>query len=108
MRGGAMAKLVILLAAIVLTAGAGYCGPAETTETQDSILGTENGRYVFGQLPDGDKYMLDVRTGRLWVLEEDPDTNQRVLSIVPYENIKGKRSVGPRDIENLAGAVVDD
>jgi hypothetical protein len=81
---------VILLLRPV-TAGNGLADPPAVSR----VLGSANGRYVFGQISDfrADKYMLDTQTGRLWTIETT-DTNEsgEQLFPVPYDSLdeKGK------------------
>lgn len=57
------------------------------------MLGTDNGRFVFGDLQDNEMFMLDTKTGRLWKLvgnAQDP------VKLVPVRyvvlNAKGEET----------------
>ena len=41
---------------------------AQEKTQNNEILSSENGRFIFGQIPEyrRDQYMLDTKTGRLW------------------------------------------
>lgn len=45
-------------------------GQQPTQQQSKSVLASQNGRFVFGQISDSraDQYLLDTQTGRLWVI----------------------------------------
>jgi hypothetical protein len=55
----------------------------------NKILSSENGRYVFGQISDhrADQYMLDSKTGKLWIVSIDSNTGSRYLVQVEYSSL---------------------
>ena len=65
-------------------------------ESQQQILSSQNGRFVFGQISNSgkDKFMLDTATGRLWRIGETGAVGL-FLKSVPYRDDKGTCSVLP-------------
>ena len=76
--------------------------------TQQKVISSENGRFVFGQISDfrSDQYMLDTKTGSLWTIvlkkSKNPDGTDapgeglRVLDPVPYNDINGNLGIEPK------------
>jgi hypothetical protein len=66
------------------------------------ILSSENGRYVFGQVSEyrRDQYMLDTKTGRLWVMvlskTDAAGESIQVLQPVLYQGIDGSSTLEPK------------
>jgi len=56
--------------------------------TQQKVLSTPNGRYIFGQVSDfrSDQYLLDTQTGRLWQIVTDKESRTK-LQAVPFIQI---------------------
>ena len=79
--------------------GIGSTPPQEKTE--QGVLSSGNGRYVFGQISDSskDKFMLDTLSGRLWQIAETGEAGV-FLRAVPYRTEEGKLSPLP---ESLSG-----
>ena len=84
----------------------GFCSivfaePVEVIPPQNKVLGTSNGRFVFGQISSmrRDQYMLDTQSGRLWQIVQSKDKSL-ILQIVPYNHVDGSVSVVPEDIQN--------
>ena len=65
-------------------------------ESRRVTLGSQHGRYVFGQVSDSDKdtFMLDTATGRLWRIAESGAVGL-YLNAVPYRYKKGTFSPLP-------------
>jgi hypothetical protein len=103
-RRGEMKKLAVLLVAVALLVATPALASdlglvlASQTLKQVYVLGTPTGRYVFGMLADGKKYLLDTQTGRVWVLEKMDNTLKFVpLHIDPNAKIivrKAKKAEG--------------
>lgn len=86
-----------LLLMVSFTSFAGV--PTKATQTKNKVLASHqtNQRYVFGQISDraSDQYMLDTKTGRLWIIvcADTNDAlicNNRLLEPVPYVAPDGK------------------
>ncbi len=81
---------------------------AKVTQSQQKVISSENGRFVFGQISDfrSDQYMLDTKTGRLWTIvlkkSKNPDGTDaagegfRVLDPIPYNDINGSLGLEPK------------
>jgi hypothetical protein len=65
-------------------------------ESQQQVLSSSNGRFVFGQISssDKDKFMLDTATGRLWRIGESGAVGL-FLKSVPYRDEDGTCSMLP-------------
>jgi hypothetical protein len=65
-------------------------------KSQQQILSSSNGRFVFGQISNSgkDKFMLDTATGRLWRIGESGAIGL-FLKSVPYRDEEGTCSVLP-------------
>jgi hypothetical protein len=63
-----------------------------------SVLGTDSGRYVYGQVSaqDGNTYMLDTETGRLWYLVAGP-AGEIQLTPIPYRLLDNRHRLVPED-----------
>ncbi|GAC1664436.1 MAG: hypothetical protein PVS3B2_00060 [Candidatus Dormibacteraceae bacterium] len=68
--------------------------PSRTLSSTPSSDG--NGRFVFGQVSDfrADRFMLDTKTGRLWQLVVDKESNYH-LELVPYDDADGRPQPRP-------------
>ena len=68
-------------------------------ESQQAVLSSMHGRYVFGQISDStqDQFMLDTATGRLWRLTKRSDIGV-CLSTVPYRSAEGECSPLPESV----------
>ncbi|WP_461537494.1 hypothetical protein [Spongorhabdus nitratireducens] len=77
-----------------------WAGPVNVTSLQQPILGTPSGRYMFGQISDSrsDQFMLDIETGRLWVIEFDAKGNRR-LKPVPFVQLYGEEANVPEPLD---------
>ena len=51
-----------------------------------NVLQSEGGRYAFGQISEyaRHQYMLDTKTGMLWILTEDKGGGNLQLQPIPY------------------------
>lgn len=96
-----MKMMVIMVAILIAFTCSAYAETVEVMPPQNKILGSSNGRYVFGQISSKrqDQYMLDTQTGRLWQIVQSKDESIS-LQIVPYGHIDGSVSVVPEDIQN--------
>ena len=65
-------------------------------ESQQKLLSSANGRFVFGQISNAskDQFMLDTLTGRLWRIAESGAIGIFLRS-VPYRSADGKCSAFP-------------
>jgi hypothetical protein len=71
-------------------------------ESQQQILSSSNGRFVFGQISNSgkDKFMLDTDTGRLWRIGESGALGL-FLKPVPYRDDNGTCSMLPGPVMPL-------
>ena len=77
---------LILLSAYDVSAQPFGIGSSQGEQNNiNSVLRSESGRYVFGQLSDSkrDIFMLDTKTGRLWRVAESGGIGL-FLKTVPY------------------------
>jgi hypothetical protein len=67
-------------------------------ESQQKLLSSATGRFVFGQISNSskDQFMLDTFTGRLWRIAESGAIGIFLRS-VPYRNEDGKCSALPEN-----------
>ena len=67
-------------------------------KSQQKLLSSANGRFVFGQISNSskDQFMLDTFTGRLWRIAESGAIGIFLRS-VPYRNEDGKCSALPEN-----------
>ncbi|MDU0111737.1 hypothetical protein RT723_01665 [Psychrosphaera aquimarina] len=74
--------------------------PVEVIPPQHKVLGSENGRFVFGQVSSfrSDQYLLDTHTGRMWQIVENKD-KQSVLRPVPIKQLFGEEAYIPEPVE---------
>jgi len=97
-----MKKIVTAIVALLIGFSYNvYAEPVEVIPPQNKVLGTNNGRFVFGQISNmrKDQYMLNTQTGRLWQIVQSKDKSI-ILQIVPYNHVDGSVSVVPEDIQN--------
>ena len=68
-------------------------------KSQQKLLSSANGRFVFGQISNSskDQFMLDTLTGRLWRIAESGAIGI-FLRTVPYRSEDGKCSPFPGSI----------
>ena len=74
--------------------------PVEVIPPQHKVLGSENGRFVFGQVSSyrSDQYLLDTHTGRMWQIVENKE-KQSVLQPVPIKQLFGEEAYIPEPVE---------
>ncbi|WP_448211625.1 hypothetical protein [Colwellia sp. MEBiC06753] len=74
--------------------------PVEVIPPQHKVLGSENGRFVFGQVSSfrSDQYLLDTHTGRMWQIVENKD-KQSVLQPVPIKQLLVEEAYIPEPVE---------
>lgn len=68
-----MKRKFILILASFISLAAGESSAADAVKVQppaNKNLSSENGRFIFGQISEyrRDQYMLDTKTGRLWMI----------------------------------------
>ena len=87
---------MLIYPAVVSAQPFGIMSKKGAQESQQQILSSSNGRFVFGQISNSgkDKFMLDTATGRLWRIGETGAVGL-FLKSVPYRNDKGKCSMLP-------------
>lgn len=76
--------ILIVIFALLLSL-APTSGAQTTIEAPGSVLTAPGGRYVFGQVSNfvKNQYMLDTKTGRLWLIVMDSEGSP-VLEPIPY------------------------
>lgn len=86
-----MKRLILVFMLLALT----VC--TASAEGDNKVLGTSDGRYVFGQISGSsrDQFMLDVKTGCLWRLVVGKNTKNPFLFPVTYAVKTGKFQAGP-------------
>ena len=91
--------LVVLFGAVAVSAQPLGFGSAKTGESENRVLSSTNGRFVFGQTSNSgkDQFMLDTATGRLWQIGESGKIGVFLKSI-PYRNEKGECTLLPDEI----------
>ena len=64
--------------------------------SQQRVLSSSSGRFVFGQISDSskDQFMLDTQTGRIWRIAESGEVGL-FLREVPYKTSDGEYSPVP-------------
>ena len=79
----------------------GFGSPQPQQKSEQKLLSSTSGRFVFGQISDSskDQFMLDTFTGRLWRIAESGAIGI-FLRAVPYRNEEGECSVLPEDISD--------
>ncbi len=91
--------LVVLFGAVAVSAQPLGFGSSQTGQSEDRVLSSTNGRFVFGQISNSgkDQFMLDTATGRLWQIGETGKIGVFLKSI-PYRNEKGECTLLPDEI----------
>ena len=71
-------------------------------QSQQNVLSSSNGRFVFGQISDSskDQFMLDTFSGRLWRIAESGEIGL-FLRAVPYRTAEGEYKPLPKNISEL-------
>jgi len=95
-----MNRIIIMLMAsfALFVAESNAADPVKVQPPANKTLSAENGRFVFGQISEfrRDQYMLDTKTGRLWVKSVanigEGEKKQEVFLLEPilYQNPDGK------------------
>ena len=95
----ALPTLVIFGSKSVWAQAFGFGSSQQDEESQQKILMSEKGRFVFGQISDSgkDQFMLDTFSGRLWRIAESGEIGI-FLRTVPYRTEKGEHVPLPGDI----------
>ena len=86
----------LIYPAVVCAQPFGIGSKQAAQKSQQQILSSSNGRFVFGQISNSgkDKFMLDTATGRLWRIGETGAVGL-FLKSVPYRDDKGTCSMLP-------------
>ena len=88
-----MKKLILAVFVFFLTVGSVRAeGPSG-----GNVLSTANGNYVFGQTSQmrSDQFMLETKTGRLWMLTNNSKAGGLALIPVLYQISPGQYSFEP-------------
>ena len=110
---GTMGKYVLYIAGLIalfsflffsplnVDAQFGFTPQQVPQQSQQVVLSTAQGRFVFGQVSDSsdDKFMLDTFTGRLWRLGKRTDIGL-CLTPVPYRSKDGACSALPEPLSD--------
>ena len=107
-RNKKMVVMILSLSLLVLLGSMNVCAqplglmsqkPQE--KSQQKLLSSANGRFVFGQISNSskDQFMLDTFTGRLWRIAESGAIGI-FLRTVPYRSEDGKCSALPGSISD--------
>ncbi len=92
--------LVLFFSVTVSSQPLGILSP-QSQQSQQKILASAKGRFVFGQVSGSskDQFMLDTSTGRLWRIAEKGDIGIFLRS-VPYCNSRGEYFPLPEEIRD--------
>ena len=92
--------LVLFFSVTVSSQPLGILSP-QSQQSQQKILASAKGRFVFGQVSGSskDQFMLDTSTGRLWRIAEKGDIGIFLRS-VPYSNSRGEYFPLPEEIRD--------
>ena len=93
-----LSLLVLLGSMNIYAQPLGLLSQKPQQESQQKLLSSANGRFVFGQISNSskDQFMLDTFTGRLWRIAETGAIGIFLRS-VPYRNEDGKCSAFPEN-----------
>jgi hypothetical protein len=93
-----LSLLVLLGSMNIYAQPLGLMSQKPQEESQQKLLSSSNGRFVFGQISNSskDQFMLDTFTGRLWRIAESGAIGIFLRS-VPYRNEDGKCSPLPEN-----------
>ena len=96
----ALASLFLFNPIIVCAQPLGILSQKPGQESQQKILSSSSGRFIFGQISASgkDKFMLDTFTGRLWRIAETGGDIGMYLRSVPYRSEKGEYSPLPEKL----------
>ena len=91
-----LSSLVLLGSMNIHAQPLGLMSQKPQEKSQQKLLSSANGRFVFGQISNSskDQFMLDTLTGRLWRIAESGAIGI-FLRTVPYRNEDGKCSALP-------------
>ena len=94
-----LSLLVLLGSMNIYAQPLGLMSQKPQQKSQQKLLSSANGRFVFGQISNSskDQFMLDTFTGRLWRIAESGAIGI-FLRCVPYRNEDGKCSALPESI----------
>ena len=95
----ALSSLVLLGSMNIYAQPFGMMSQQPQQKSQQKLLSTTKGRFVFGQISNSskDQFMLDTFTGRLWRIAESGAIGI-FLRTVPYRNEEGECSALPERI----------
>jgi len=96
--GISLSLLVLLGSMNIYAQPLGLMSQKPQQKSQQKLLSSANGRFVFGQISNSskDQFMLDTLTGRLWRIAESGAIGIFLRS-VPYRNEDGKCSAIPEN-----------
>ena len=96
--GISLSLLVLLGSMNIYAQPLGLMSQKPQQKSQQKLLSSANGRFVFGQISNSskDQFMLDTLTGRLWRIAESGAIGIFLRS-VPYRNEDGKCSALPEN-----------
>ena len=91
-----LSLLVLLGSMNIYAQPLGLMSQKPQEKSQQKLLSSANGRFVFGQISNSskDQFMLDTFTGKLWRIAESGAIGIFLRS-VPYRNKDGKCSALP-------------
>ena len=94
-------SLILICSMTVNAQPLGFGSPQPQQKSEQKLLSSTNGRFVFGQISGSskDQFMLDTFNGRLWRIAESGAIGI-FLRAVPYRNEEGECSVLPEDISD--------
>ena len=97
--GISLSSLVLFGSINIYAQPLGLMSQKPQEKSQQKLLSSVNGRFVFGQISNSskDQFMLDTFTGRLWRIAESGAIGIFLRS-VPYRNKDGKCSALPESI----------
>lgn len=94
-----LSSLVLLGSMNIYAQPLGLMSQKPQEKSQQKLLSSANGRFVFGQISNSskDQFMLDTFTGKLWRIAESGAIGIFLRS-VPYRSKDGKCSALPESI----------
>jgi len=100
--GISLSSLVLFGSINIYAQPLGLMSQKPQQKSQQKLLSSANGRFVFGQISNSskDQFMLDTLTGRLWRIAESGAIGIFLRS-VPYRNKDGECSPFPENPPDL-------
>ncbi|MCW7556460.1 hypothetical protein NX722_28555 [Endozoicomonas gorgoniicola] len=92
-------SLLLMLSTLAMTS---IASDEQESEIYNEIASSKNGRYVFSQISEmrRDQYMLDTKTGRIWVITVNKDEDLFLMPI-PFSDGRGLSTQLPVPLEYL-------